>query len=206
MVAGDDTWKMFPHFHRMYANQDSLFVNDFYEGDLNITNTLAYELKQLDWKLMILHYLGLDHVGHVFNAHHELVPQKMKEMDDVVKMIHFKLKQWNKGKRNKSLLFLTSDHGMRDAGGHSGNSFHETHIPLFMIGCDCQSNNESFYNQIDFATSFSIINGLTLPKSSMGSLIPELLIDVEPLKKLDLFKIINQRLLDMIGYDKSTAR
>lgn len=197
---------MFPHFHRMQANRDSLFVNDFYEGDLNITNTLAFELKQIDWKLMILHYLGLDHVGHVFNGHHELVLQKMKEMDDVIRLVHFNLKQWNKGKRNKSLLFLTSDHGMRDAGGHSGNSFHETHIPLFMIGCNCESNNDTFYNQIDFATSFSIINGLPLPKSSMGSIIPELLIDVEPLKKLDLFKIINQRLLDMIGYDKSSAR
>lgn len=32
VFAGDDTWtKMFPKiFHRTYANQDSLFVNDFY--------------------------------------------------------------------------------------------------------------------------------------------------------------------------------
>lgn len=207
VFAGDDTWKMFPHFYRSYANRDSLFVNDFYEGDSNITSILSYELKQTDWKLIILHYLGLDHIGHVFNPFHEkFVPSKLREMDEVIKIIHIKLNEWNKGKRNKSLLFLTSDHGMRDAGGHGGNSFAETHIPLFIIGCNCESNNDTFYNQIDFASSYSIINGLPLPKSSIGSIIPEMLFDLEPLKKLDIFKIVNQRLLDMIGYDKSIER
>lgn len=198
VVAGDDTWKLFPHFERKYLNRDSLFVNDFYEGDMNVTKTLALELKENDWKLMILHYLGLDHIGHVFNPFHELIPQKLKEMDEVIKMIHLKLKEWNEGQKQKSLLFLTSDHGMRDAGGHSGNSFHEIHIPLFMIGCNCESNNETFYNQVDFATSFSIINGLPLPKSSIGSVIPEFLVNLEPLKKLDLQRNVNQRLLDMM--------
>lgn len=205
VVAGDDTWKLFPHFHRSYLNRDSLFVNDFYEGDTNVTKTLALELTQKDWKLLILHYLGLDHIGHVFNPSHELVPQKLKEMDETIKMIHLKLREWNKRKSQKSLLFLTADHGMRDAGGHSGNSFPEVHIPLFMIGCNCESNNETFYNQIDFATSFSILNGLPLPSSSIGSVIPEFLFALEPLRKLDLLKVVNQRLLDMIDANDKSA-
>jgi hypothetical protein len=52
--AGDDTWKMFNVFTRQYANKDSLFVNDFYEGDRNVTDSLRMELKQDDWKLLIL--------------------------------------------------------------------------------------------------------------------------------------------------------
>lgn len=205
VVAGDDTWKFFPHFTRSYLNRDSLFVNDFYEGDSNVTKTLAMELKQKDWKLLILHYLGLDHIGHVFDPFHELMVDKLKEMDQSVKMIHQKLKEWNKGKSQKSLLFLTSDHGMRDAGGHSGNSFHEIYIPLFIIGCNCESNDETYYNQIDFATSFSILNGLPLPKSSISSVIPEFLFAMEPLKKLDLLKILNQRLLDMVASGDNSA-
>lgn len=53
--AGDDTWKMFIRlFERQYANRDSLFVNDFYEGDRNVTDSLRFELKRNDWKLLIL--------------------------------------------------------------------------------------------------------------------------------------------------------
>lgn len=54
VFAGDDTWKMFHFFEREYANTDSLFVNDFYQGDQNVTVSLRYELKQRDWKLLIL--------------------------------------------------------------------------------------------------------------------------------------------------------
>lgn len=55
--AGDDTWKMFHLFTRQYANRDSLFVNDFYEGDRNVTDSLRMELKRDDWKLLILRNL-----------------------------------------------------------------------------------------------------------------------------------------------------
>ena len=35
----------------------------FHKVDLNVTRHLDFELKQNDWTLLILHYLGLDHVG-----------------------------------------------------------------------------------------------------------------------------------------------
>jgi ethanolamine phosphate transferase 2 subunit G len=54
VFAGDDTWKMFKLFAREHANRDSLFVNDFYEGDRNVTESLKQELKKSDWKLLIL--------------------------------------------------------------------------------------------------------------------------------------------------------
>lgn len=57
VFAGDDTWKMFRFFDREYANQDSLFVNDFYEGDKNVTAALQVELKRNDWKLLVLRKL-----------------------------------------------------------------------------------------------------------------------------------------------------
>jgi hypothetical protein len=75
-----------------------------------------------------------------------------------------------------------------------------------VIGTKCESNNETFYNQIDFATSFSILKGLPLPKSSFGSAIPELLFDLKASQKLDVFKLINQRLLKMHAHDKSEGK
>lgn len=95
---------------------------------------------------------------------------------------------------------MTADHGMRDSGGHSGNSYAETHIPLLVIGSNCQSNNEKLYKQIDFASTFSIMNGLPIPSASIGSIIPEML-NVTKLQKLDTLKKANQRLIKMIEGD-----
>ena len=47
-----------------------------------------------DWKLMILHYLGLDHIGHVEGPFSGKVPGKLKEMDKVIKTIYQTMDKW----------------------------------------------------------------------------------------------------------------
>ena len=37
---------------------------DFTEVDHNVTRNVSPELERHDWNGMILHYLGLDHIGH----------------------------------------------------------------------------------------------------------------------------------------------
>ena len=37
---------------------------DFTEVDHNVTRNIPSELKRSDWNGMIMHYLGLDHIGH----------------------------------------------------------------------------------------------------------------------------------------------
>jgi len=87
--AGDHTWvRLFPsEFTRHAENHDSFYVNDFYEGDRNVTKTLETELERSDWSLLILHYLGLDHIGHVEGSASPRVPLKLKEMDEAVQKI-----------------------------------------------------------------------------------------------------------------------
>jgi ethanolamine phosphate transferase 2 subunit G len=92
---------------------------------------------------------------------------------------------------------------MRDSGGHSGNSFAETHIPMLIIGGDCESNREKFYKQIDFAGTFSILNGLPIPSASIGSIIPEMFFNMTPIQKLDKLKMVNERLMKMVKGDGS---
>lgn len=96
VFSGDNTWtKMFPDlFTRQHENHDSLFVNDFYEGDNNITKVMNAELELSDWRLLILHYLGLDHIGHVEGPFSAKVPNKLREMDDVVRHIHSVMLKW----------------------------------------------------------------------------------------------------------------
>lgn len=94
--CGDNTWtKLFPNkFHRQLENVDSLFVNDFYEGDKNITHRLESELKAADWELLILHYLGLDHIGHVEGPKSSKIHTKLQEMDNVIMRIHLEILEW----------------------------------------------------------------------------------------------------------------
>ncbi|KAF5136577.1 GPI ethanolamine phosphate transferase 2 [Metarhizium anisopliae] len=65
LMFGDDTWlKLFPETFDRYDGTSSFFVSDFTEVDNNVTRNIPGELENKDWGLMVLHYLGLDHIGH----------------------------------------------------------------------------------------------------------------------------------------------
>lgn len=40
-----------------------------------------------DWDIMILHYLGLDHIGHMGGPRSTLMPMKLLEMDNIIQRI-----------------------------------------------------------------------------------------------------------------------
>ncbi|XP_023165186.1 GPI ethanolamine phosphate transferase 2 [Drosophila hydei] len=170
---GDHTWvHLFPsEFTRKVANNDSFFVNDFYEGDQSVTNALAEELEKTDWKLLILHYLGLDHIGHVEGNESPRIKIKLKEMDDAVKKI------LNHKHMDNYLLMLTGDHGMADGGGHGGNTPAETSVPLYLYSKNCSKYTSSTkrYNQIDLTPTLAVLLSVEIPTMSIGCLIPEML-------------------------------
>lgn len=83
LMYGDDTWlKLFPDtFDRhdgttsffvsvglssfiIHCNSSLILIKDFTEVDQNVTRNIGAELERSDWGLMVLHYLGLDHIGH----------------------------------------------------------------------------------------------------------------------------------------------
>ena len=85
-MYGDDTWlKLFPDTFLRADGTSSFFVSvsccsfrkciveiavlriycqDFTEVDDNVTRNIPSELQRKDWNGMIMHYLGLDHIGH----------------------------------------------------------------------------------------------------------------------------------------------
>ncbi|KAH8415928.1 hypothetical protein KR222_003907 [Zaprionus bogoriensis] len=171
--AGDHTWvKLFPsEFTRVAANNDSFYVNDFYDGDRNVTKVLESELERKDWQLLILHYLGLDHIGHVEGNGSPKIKHKLNEMDEAVKRIV------NHKNMANYLLLLTGDHGMADGGGHGGNTPAETTVPLYVYSNNCSRNGVSSkrYNQIDLTPTLAMLLSIEIPTMSIGCLIPELL-------------------------------
>ena len=64
-----------------------------------MTRHLAAELPRDDWDITILHYLGLDHIGHLAGPSSPLVKPKLDEMSDVIKSVYDELvkKPWKNG-------------------------------------------------------------------------------------------------------------
>lgn len=89
VMLGDETWlKLFPGLFTRHDGVNSFYVKDTVEVDYNVSRHLDDELNRTDWNALILHYLGLDHVGHIGGRSSVLMDPKMKEMDEVIKMIH----------------------------------------------------------------------------------------------------------------------
>ena len=61
--------------------------------DENVTRHLSAELAAKDWDILILHYLGLDHIGHAHGARSPLLGDKLLEMDNVIQKIFTGLKE-----------------------------------------------------------------------------------------------------------------
>lgn len=194
---GANTWTtMFPnYFFRHQENEESLFVTDFHDGDKNITDNVITELNNKDWNFMILHYLGLDNIGHIEGPFSSKMPAKLEEMDKVILKIDREMRKWNKYRKLPSLFLITGDHGMRDSGGHGGSSFSEVNVPLIIIGSECSEVSKS-YPQTDIATTLSVLLGLPIPAESIGSIIPELLINYDEEEQLYLLYYSSKRLFD----------
>ena len=89
-MFGDDTWlKLFPEHFVRSEGTNSFFVSDYTEVDFNVTRHLDQEIKVLwsDWDVSILHYLGLDHIGHLTGPEGSAVAPKLVEMGEVIQFI-----------------------------------------------------------------------------------------------------------------------
>ncbi|XP_044736808.1 GPI ethanolamine phosphate transferase 2 [Chrysoperla carnea] len=192
---GDETWiKLFPNIFLRSEGTTSFYVNDYTEVDNNVTRNLNTELEKQDWDIMILHYLGLDHIGHLEGPTSSLMAPKLLEMDNIISTIHYQLKQWETTVNKQSLFIITSDHGMKDSGGHGGSTHPEIMVPLVAIGVPCKGSSIA---QIDVAPTLSVLFGVPFPKSSIGKLISNLL-NLNQVETLSAFETYYNHLINII--------
>ena len=194
---GDDTWlKLFTPVESIFDScegTNSFFVSDFEEVDFNVTRHIPTQIKERDqWDTLILHYLGLDHIGHKGGAFSKFMPNKQTEMDNVIKDIYNNLID------EDSLLVVLGDHGMNDVGNHGGSSAGETHAGMVFLSpklskypyfkdieapyeTPLNGDNEpsfEFMNQIqqiDLVPTIAAMFNIPIPQNSVGILIPEFL-------------------------------
>ncbi|XP_070648100.1 GPI ethanolamine phosphate transferase 2 isoform X5 [Bos indicus] len=173
---GDETWvKLFPKHFVEYDGTTSFFVSDYTEVDNNVTRHLDKVLKRQDWDMLILHYLGLDHIGHISGPSSPLVGHKLSEMDSILMKIHTALLAEERDPLLPSLLVLCGDHGMSEAGGHGASSMEEVNTALVLVSSAFERKpgdvrHPTRVQQTDLAATLSIGLGLPIPKSNTGGL------------------------------------
>ncbi|GFO34827.1 GPI ethanolamine phosphate transferase 2, partial [Plakobranchus ocellatus] len=156
---GDDTWlKLFPNHFDRSSGTTSFFVSDYTEVDNNVTQHLQYELDNAMWDLMILHYLGLDHIGHFAGPRSPLIAPKLAEMDDIISQIYQAMESWEE----PSLLIVCGDHGMSDQGGHGGATPSEISVPLIFLSPQITNAGSVPSNLMCSATGSSVAIQTTL--------------------------------------------
>lgn len=188
---GDDTWlKLFPpeEYFEKFEGTNSFFVSDFTDVDNNVTRHLNEELsKESNWSGLILHYLGLDHIGHKGGPDSVFMGSKQKEMDSIIERLY----NYIIGESSKeTLLVVMGDHGMNEIGNHGGSSVGETSPGLLLISPKFQKLSQGlksplkddphyqYYrniNQIDLVPTLASLLNFPIPTNNLGVVIENIL-------------------------------
>ncbi|KAK8902695.1 hypothetical protein QC760_009184 [Botrytis cinerea] len=193
IMYGDDTWlKLFPETFDRADGTSSFFVSDFTEVDNNVTRHVPEELMKDDWNTMVLHYLGLDHIGHKAGPRSPNMIPKQQEMDGIVRLIYENMEAQDY--LSSTLLVLCGDHGMNDAGNHGGSAPGETSPALVFMSPkfkDLMQTRQRFevpapfeeefeyyktVEQSDIAPTLGALLGFPIPKNNLGAFIDDFLL------------------------------
>ncbi|KAL7135495.1 hypothetical protein ABFS83_11G100800 [Erythranthe nasuta] len=201
VMLGDETWlKLFPNMFDRHDGVSSFFVKDTIQVDYNVSRHLDKELGSTDWDLLILHYLGLDHVGHIGGRNSILMAPKLKEMDEVIKKIHSSITQTQKVNERGTLLMIVSDHGMTESGNHGGSSYEETDsLALFASAQkfrDVENRKEAY--QVDIASTVALLFGVPIPVNNVGTVMSQVFTSLEDDQQLRLLELNSWQLLRLI--------
>jgi GPI ethanolamine phosphate transferase 3 subunit O len=144
-VLGDDTWlslfpmggeaddqprvwketRVFPSFQ-----VDDLDTND--DGVLGVLEEFVERGWRSGTKLILAHFLGVDHAGHTFHANHTAMHKKLAQLNVMLRHLsQYLARRAQQEPHRSTLLLVLGDHGMTDSGDHGGSSTMETDSFLF---------------------------------------------------------------------------
>lgn len=152
-----------------------------------MTRHLPAELQKPDWNALIMHYLGLDHIGHKTGPQGPAMLPKQREMDDIVRMIYEAVETQEHLK--DTLVVLVGDHGMNAGGNHGGSGPGETEPALVFASPKLAGLQErvcpaapkdgtefEFYRKVqqsDVVPTLAGLMGFPVPRNSLGVVLEE---------------------------------
>ncbi|RCV24132.1 hypothetical protein SETIT_5G060000v2 [Setaria italica] len=197
VMMGDDTWiQLYPeHFNKSFP-YPSFNVKDLDTVDNGVIEHLLPSLHKNDWDVLIAHFLGVDHAGHIFGVDSTPMIQKLEQYNQILEGVIDTLRSLSKpgGTHENTLLLVMGDHGQTLNGDHGGGTAEEVETSLFAwspktppdavlsvlddSSCNVDLHGEevciSTMQQLDFAATISALLGIPFPFGSIGHVNPEL--------------------------------
>nr|GEW32341.1 GPI ethanolamine phosphate transferase 3 [Tanacetum cinerariifolium] len=197
VMMGDDTWtQLFPHHFNKSYPYPSFNVKDLDTVDNGCISHLIPTLYDDDWDVLIAHFLGVDHAGHIFGVDSVQMIDKLQQYNEQLeKVVEVLLSQSGKGGLHENtLLLVMGDHGQTVNGDHGGGSPEEVETSIFAMSLrkpslpvpsefdtssctldlDGRKVCTSSIEQLDFAATVSALLGIPLPYGSIGRVNPML--------------------------------
>lgn len=169
-LLGDDTWlSLFPNQFSKSAAYDSFDINDLNTVDDKIAPKLQEEVTSSDSSsIIIAHFLGVDHCGHRFGPSHPVMGATLRKMDRIISKTAESMK-------SDDLLVVIGDHGMTSTGDHGGESDNEVRAGILVHSKKhkIELPNRRIH-QIDIVPTISLLMGLPIPFSNLGTVIREM--------------------------------
>ncbi|CAL4964450.1 unnamed protein product [Urochloa decumbens] len=197
VMMGDDTWiQLYPeHFNKSFP-YPSFNVKDLDTVDNGVIEHLLPSLHKNDWDVLIAHFLGVDHAGHIFGVDSTPMIQKLEQYNQILEGVIDTLRSLSKpgGTHENTLLLVMGDHGQTLNGDHGGGTAEEVETSLFAwspktppdavlsvlddSSCNVDLHGKevciSTMQQLDFAATISALLGIPFPFGSIGRVNPEL--------------------------------
>ncbi|XP_073122694.1 uncharacterized protein [Henckelia pumila] len=197
IMMGDDTWvQLFPdHFVSSYPFP-SFNVKDLHTVDNGCITNLIPSLYEDNWDVLIAHFLGVDHAGHIFGVDSVPMVEKLQQYNEIIKEVVGVLENESKpgGLHENTMLVVMGDHGQTINGDHGGGTAEEVETAIFALSlknpptpqpaavdslsCKLDMHGEKVciysIQQLDFAVTISALLGLPFPFGSIGRIDSEL--------------------------------
>uniref|UniRef100_A0A803LWD1 GPI ethanolamine phosphate transferase 2 C-terminal domain-containing protein n=2 Tax=Chenopodium quinoa TaxID=63459 RepID=A0A803LWD1_CHEQI len=197
VMMGDDTWlQLFPHHFKKSFPYPSFNVKDLDTVDNGCIEHLIPSLHDEDWDVLIAHFLGVDHAGHIFGVNTMPMIQKLEQYNSIMEEVVEALKSQSGagGLHENTLLVVMGDHGQTLNGDHGGGSPEEVETSIFAMSfkngtfslpseldsVSCGLNVDAkplcvgTIEQLDFAVTISAMLGVPFPFGSIGRVNPQL--------------------------------
>ncbi|KAI3780556.1 hypothetical protein L2E82_10540 [Cichorium intybus] len=195
VMMGDDTWtQLFPHHFNKSYPYPSFNVKDLDTVDNGCISHLIPTLYDDDWDVLIAHFLGVDHAGHIFGVDSTQMIEKLEQYNEQLeKVVEVLQSQSGKGGLHENtLLLVMGDHGQTINGDHGGGSAEEVETSIFALSlkkpslpvpsefddssCKLDLNGRKVcvnsIEQLDFAATVSVLLGIPFPYGSIGRVNP----------------------------------
>lgn len=150
---------------------DASFYTPEYDAaaDVAVMDAALPWIESGDYDFIFIHLDQVDTAGHDHGADSPEWDTAASQVDDHIREIvsHLDLGQ--------DTVFITSDHGQIDAGGHGGGESVVLTEPFVLIGAGVNPGEYPDTEMIDIAPTLAVLLGANIPATAQGAVLTEML-------------------------------